>query len=145
MNTKLFSILPQIFFNSLISKYKEQYVDCILLLFNTYKTEFSYGSLDREIAVKILINYFEQTNIEIEFDDDDIIPKNPLDKANGVLKILKDSGWIDYEQQLNRQVNILLFDYALPFIESMNQVIKNEETETLFAECNSKNERKCNN
>ena len=30
-------------------------------MFNTYKTEFSYGSLDREIAVKILINYFEQT------------------------------------------------------------------------------------
>lgn len=129
MNTKLFSILPQNFFSPLISKYKEQYVDCILLLFNTYKTEFSYGSLDREIAVKILINYFEQTNTEIEFEDEDIVPKTARDKANGVLKVLKECGWIDYEQQLNRQVNILLFDYALPFIESMNQVIKNEETE----------------
>lgn len=129
MNTKLFSIVPFNFFVPLTSKYRDQYVDCILLLFNTYKTEFSYGNLDREIAVKILINYFDQTNMEIEFEEGDAIPRNSRDKANGVLKMLKDCGWIDYEQQLNRQVNIVLFDYALPFIEGMNQVIKEDETE----------------
>ena len=39
----LFGILPEDFFKPLTSKYRRQYADCILIIFNTFKPEISYG------------------------------------------------------------------------------------------------------
>ena len=40
----LFSILASDFFKPLNSKYKDQYADCLLTIYNSYKREISYFS-----------------------------------------------------------------------------------------------------
>ena len=62
------------------------------------------------------------------FDDATYI-SDARDKANGVIAMLKSCGWIEYEQETNHQLNVVLYEYAIPIIESMNRVIREEEAE----------------
>lgn len=64
----VFEILSPDFFKPLTSKYKTEYADCILLLFNSLKPEISYG-VNRELVVKVLTEYFELDEEEMTFDD----------------------------------------------------------------------------
>lgn len=64
----LFHVLPEDFFKPLTSKYKTEYADCILLIFNSFKPEISYG-VNREIVVKVLEGYFEADDNEMTFDE----------------------------------------------------------------------------
>ncbi len=124
----LFQILPVDFFKPLTSKYRQVYADCILLIFNTFKPEISYG-VNREIVVKALTDYFEVDDMEMTFDDEETFIKDAREKANAIIASLKSCGWIEYEQEKNHQLNVVLFEYAVPIIESMNKVIQEEETE----------------
>lgn len=124
----LFSILPQEFFKPLTSKYKSNYIDCILILYRTYKTELSFG-VDKDVIVAALENYFDnESNTEMVFDDEEIV-KDSRDKANVVLRVLKSCGWIEEEQSNDYRIKVNLFDYAVTIIESFNKIIKNEEME----------------
>ncbi len=123
----LFQIIPEEFFRPLSSKNKKEYADCILILFNSFKPEISYG-VNRDIVVNKLEQYFEYNEGEMSFDDDTVVT-NAREKANGVIQYLKKCGWIEYEQEKNHQINVVLFEYAVPFIESMNKAIHEEETE----------------
>ncbi len=127
MAKNLFDIVSGDFFKPLTSKYKRMYSDTIMLIFNTFKPEISYG-VNREIVVKVLNDYFDVDDDEITFDDE-IYVSDPKEKANGVIKQLKNCGWIEYEQVENHQLNVVLFEHAVPVIESMNRIIKEEETE----------------
>ncbi len=124
----LFNILPEDFFKPLTSKYRREYADCIMLLFNTFKAEISYG-VNREVVIRALTAYFESDDIEMIFNDEEPAVRDAREKANGVVAMLKSCGWIEYEQDTDHQINIVLFEYAVPVIESMNTLIKNEETE----------------
>lgn len=124
----LFEVLPSDFFKPLTSKYKHIYADCILLMFNSFKPEISYG-VNREIIVKTFTDYFEVDDREMSFDDEAHSTSDARDKANGIILSLKNCGWIEYEQETNHQLNVVLFEYAVPIIESLNKVIKEEETE----------------
>ena len=66
----LFHVLPADFFKPLTSKYKVEYADCILLIFNSFKPEISYG-VNREIVVKVLEGYFETDDNEIDTNEED--------------------------------------------------------------------------
>lgn len=123
----LFQILPAQFFKPLTSKYRREYADCIMLLLNSFKPEISYG-VNREIVVRVLSDYFEADDSEMTFDDETYI-RDAREKANGVIAMLKSCGWIEYEQETNHQLNVVLYDYAIPIIESMNRVIREEEAE----------------
>lgn len=123
----LFQVLPEDFFKPLTSKYRRQYADCILLLFNSLKPEISYG-VNREIVVKVLEEYFEVDDIEMSFDEQTYL-KDARDKANAVIASLKVCGWLEYEQGKNHQLNVVLYEYAIPVIESMNKIIREEEAE----------------
>ena len=124
----LFQILPSDFFKPLTSKYRQVFADCILLIFNTFKPEISYG-VNREIVVKALTEYFEVDDMEMTFDDEGTFIKDAREKANAVIASLKLCGWIEYEQERNHQLNVVLYEYAVPIIESMNKVIQEEEAE----------------
>lgn len=124
----LFDILPTDFFKPLTSKYRQEYADCIMLLLNSFKPEISYG-VNREIVVKALTDYFEADDVEMTFDDETTYVSDARDKANGVIAMLRSCGWIEYEQEMNHQLNVVLYEYAIPVIESMNRVIKEEEAE----------------
>ena len=125
----LFNIISEEFFKPLTSKYKTTYIDCLRLIYNTYKTELSFG-VDKEIIILELENYFDNgSNTEMVFDEDEEIAKDSRSKANGILRRLKDSGWIEYEVSNDYKVKVNLFDYAATMIESFNKIIKNEEME----------------
>lgn len=127
MAKNLFEILPADFYKPLTSKYRRMYADTILLIFNTFKPEISYG-VNREVVVSALLDYFELDDDEISFDDENYV-SDARDKANGVIAQLKAAGWLEYEQVDNHQLNVVMFEYAIPIIESMNRVIREEETE----------------
>ena len=124
---QLFDILPPQFFRPLTSKYRREYADCIMLLLNSFKPEISYG-VNREIVARVLSDYFEADDSEMTFDDETYI-RDAREKANGVIAMLKSCGWIEYEQETNHQLNVVLYEYAIPIIESMNRVIREEEAE----------------
>lgn len=124
----LFSILPENFFKPFTSKYQQEYADCILLLFHAFKPEISYG-VNRSIVVKALTEYFELDDVEMTFDDEATYVSDAREKANGVIAMLKNCGWLEYEQETNHQLNVVLCEYAVPIIESMSRIIKDEETE----------------
>ncbi len=123
----LFDILPADFFKPLTSKYRREYADCIMRLFNAFKPEISYG-VNRDIVVKELTDYFEADDTEMSFDDEVYI-SDAREKANGVIAVLKKCGWIEYEQETNHQINVILCEYAIPVIDSMNRIIREEEAE----------------
>lgn len=111
------------------SKYKITYVDCLRLIYSTYKTELSFG-VDKEVILSELENYFDrESSSEMVFDEDEEIAKDSRSKANGILRRLKDSGWIEYEMSNDYRVKVNLIDYAATMIESFNKIIKNEEME----------------
>ena len=124
----LFSVLPKDFFKPLNSKYKDQYADCLLAIFNSYKTEISYG-VEREAVVSTLTDYFNTRTDDISFDDDNSFEKDSRSKSQKTINYLKDCGWLDFEEEKNYQQNVVLTEQAVPFIRTMNDVIKNEETE----------------
>lgn len=122
----LFNIIPDDFFKPLASKYKSTYIDCLSLIYNTYKSELSFG-VDKEIIVTELENYFDnESTAEMVFDEDNEIAKDSRSKANAILRRLKESGWIEHELSNDFRVKVNLFDYAATVIESFNKIIKNE-------------------
>lgn len=123
----LFQVLPADFFKPFTSKYRIEYADCILLIFNTFKPEISYG-VNREIVVKVLEEYFEADDNEMTFDEQTYI-RDARGKANAIIASLKSCGWIEYEQEKNHQLNVVLYEYAIPVVESMNRIIREEEAE----------------
>jgi hypothetical protein len=125
----LFNIISEDFFKPLTSKYKATYIDCIRLIYNTYKTELSFG-VDKEVILAELESYFEnQSSEDMIFDDNEEVAKDSRAKANAILRNLKESGWIEYEVSNDYRVKINLYDYAATMIESFNKILKNEEME----------------
>ncbi len=126
----LFQIVPEDFFKPLTSKYKTTYIDCLRLIYNTYKTELSFG-VDKEIIIAKLEHYFDsEAAAEMVFDEDDHeVARDSRAKANAIIRRLKDSGWIEYELANDFKVKVNLFDYAATMIESFNKIIRNEELE----------------
>ncbi len=124
----LFSIIPPDFFKPLNSKYKNQYADCLLSIYNSYRSEISYG-VDREAIVSTLTDYFNNRTDAISFDDDISFEKDSRSKAQKTINFLKDCGWLDFEEEKNYQQNVVLTEYAVPFIRTMHDVIREEETE----------------
>lgn len=125
----LFNIVSEDFFKPLTSKYKTTYIDCIRLIYNTYKTELSFG-VDKEVILAELEHYFDdQSSEDMVFDEDEEVAKDSRAKANAILRRLKDSGWLEYEVSNDYKVKVNLFDYTATIIESFNKIIKNEEME----------------
>ena len=123
----LFDILPVDFFKPLTSKYRQEYADCIMRLFNAFKPEISYG-VNRDIVIKELTDYFEADDTEMSFDDE-VYVSDAREKANGVIATLKKCGWIEYEQETNHQIYVILREYTIPVIDSMNRIVREEEAE----------------
>lgn len=129
IDINLFNIMPEDFFRPLTSKYKATYIDCLRLIYNTYKTELSFG-VDKEVIVTELINYFDnEFPDEMVFEMDGEVAKDSRSKASQTLRSLKDCGWVEYEVSNDYKVKVNLFDYAATMIESFNKIIKNEEME----------------
>lgn len=124
---RLFEIIPSDFFKPLTSIYKQEYSDCILMLYEHFKTEISYG-VDREVVLKLFMDYFELDDTEMSFDDGENT-SDARDKANHVIRVFKECGWLEYENIQNHRLNIVLNEYSLPVIEGLVKIRKEDETE----------------
>ena len=124
----LFSVIPVDFFKPLNSVYKEQMADCLLLIYNSYKSEISYG-VDRESIVLTLTDYFSSQKEDISFNDGQSFVKEARSKAQETINYLNRCGWLDFEEEKNYQQNVVLTEYAIPFMRTMVDVIKNQEVE----------------
>ena len=124
----IFSVVPQNFFNPLASPNKEVYADCILSIYNAYKSELSYG-VNKENIISTLTNYFDSLQTEVTFAEDANDEKDSRSKALWTVNYLRDCGWLDIESEKNYQFNVVLREYAIPFIRTMIETIKSEETE----------------
>ena len=79
----LFQVLPEYFFKPLTSKYRKEYADCIMLIFNTFKPEISYG-VNREVVVRTLEDY---RNIKIFLYHIDVDKEILIETVNKILII----------------------------------------------------------
>ena len=92
----LFDIVGSDFFKALTGKYQNIFMDCLEIIYSTYRTELSYG-VDREIIIAQLTNYFEQSSSDdIQFEEEQDVFRDARSKANEFLRKLKGYGWIEY-------------------------------------------------
>ncbi|MFT7560936.1 MAG: DNA-binding MarR family transcriptional regulator, partial [Flavobacteriales bacterium] len=101
------------FFKPLTSKYREQIVQCLCLLYQRqYSALADYGqSLKREQLMEVFEEALARTKNQV-FDDLDEAEqrfKNHREHASWVLKSLIDAGWIE------RQVDTATFQSSYPF------------------------------
>lgn len=90
----IFNILGNDFFKALTGKYQNIFIDCLEIIYSSYRTELSYG-VDRDNLVAQLCDYFERTSSDdIQFDDDQDVFRDSRSKANEFLRKLKGYGWI---------------------------------------------------
>lgn len=126
----LFEIVPVELFKPLTSKHKKIYVECLQLIYNTYKNELSFG-VDKEVLLTELEQYFdEMSQDELIFDEDDNeVASDSRGKANAILRRLKSSGWIDFEEANDFRTIVNLYDYAVTVIEAFNKIMVRDELE----------------
>jgi hypothetical protein len=100
------------FFKPLTSKYREQIVQCLRLLYQRqYSAAADYGqSLKREQVIEIFEEALAQSKHQV-FDDTEEEQrfKNHREQSNWVLKTLIESGWVE------RQVDTATFQSTFPF------------------------------
>ncbi|HHT97102.1 MAG TPA: hypothetical protein GXZ90_04310 [Clostridiales bacterium] len=126
---QLFQLVSDDFFKPLTGKYKHIYIDCLEIIYNTYKTELSFG-VDKEVIMSKLVEYFDEVSTEeMVFEEDDQSISNSREKANRILRTLKNCNWIEDEVANDYLVRVNLFDHAATIIESFQKIIKNEEME----------------
>lgn len=125
----VFEIVGESFFKPLTSQFKRLYLDCLTIIYDSYRSELAYG-IDREILVSKLTDYFESSNIsDIEFDDETEILRDSRAKANMFLRKLKDFGWVEYEISNNQTAKVVMPDYAVTVMQTLLDISNPREME----------------
>ena len=124
-----FTIVGDNFFKPLTSYYKSIYLECLRIIYDSYRTELSYG-IDRELLVLRLTNYFDGLNItDIQFDDETDTLSDSRAKASRFLRELLDCGWVEYETGLDQRIKVVMPSYAISVIRNLESIIAGKETE----------------
>lgn len=125
----LFGIVGEGFFKPLTSQYKTVYFDCMTIIYNTYRSELSYGA-EREVLVGKLTEYFDNSGIsDIQFEDEPETLRDSRAKATEFLRKLKSYGWIEYEISNNQTQRIIMPDYSVTLIQTFINIASNNEIE----------------
>lgn len=126
---KLFQVVPENFFRPLTSKYREMYLDCLEVIYNSAKLEYSFG-VDKEQVLSELEQYFDDSTLDdILFDDEVEVSIDSRSKANSALRHLRATGWIDIERESNFSEKVNLYDYSISMLETFNRISRQEEIE----------------
>ena len=125
----LFDITGEKLFRPLTGPYKSIYFDCLTIIYNSFRFELSYG-VDRENLMAKLIDYFDRADeTEIAFDDEEEVLRDSRTKATTFLRKLRDYGWIEYEIEQNQKPKIVMPDYAVTIIQSLQKIANPREME----------------
>ena len=125
----IFDVAGENFFKPLTSQFKILYLDCLTIIYDSYRSELSYG-IDREILVSKLSDYFERSNIsDIEFEDEAEVLKDSRMKATTFLRKLKDFGWVEYEISNNQMARVIMPDHAVTIVKTFLDISNPKEME----------------
>ena len=125
----LFSIVGENFFNPLTGYYKTIYLDCLRIIYDSYRTELSYG-IDRELLIIRLANYFDNLNIsELQFEDEEDTIIDSRQKASSILRRLLAYKWVEYETGTDQKIKVIMPSYAISVIRNLETIISGRETE----------------
>ncbi|QVK18883.1 hypothetical protein KHQ81_04000 [Mycoplasmatota bacterium] len=123
MNThQIYEILPEHFFSVLACTNQVEYADCLFLMFHYLGKGNSFGG-KKESIIELLSTYFNQSN-----NDNKQIPR---EKAIGVLRRLRQCGWIFEEEDANYEVIVNFTSYAIPLLKTLSDLKKSEALEYL--------------
>ena len=125
----LFSIVGDNFFKPLTSLYKSIYLSCLHIIYDSYRTELSYG-IDREILIQKLTFYFDNLNIsEIRFEDEAETISDSRNKASSFLRKLIEYGWVEYETGPDQRIKVVMPAHAVSVIRNLEAIESGKETE----------------
>lgn len=127
---KFYQVVHPDLFKPLTSKYKETFLDCLLIIYKTYRNEMSFG-VDREVVVAEIERYYEMASVgDMIFDDEEEeVISDARSQATMTIRKLKECGWIEYEQGHDYSVRINMFDYASTMLDTFEKIIRDDEME----------------
>ncbi|WP_026391878.1 Wadjet anti-phage system protein JetA family protein [Haploplasma modicum] len=133
----LFDKLNPNFFSILSSPNKRMYVDCLFIIYNAVDSIEESFQGDREYVVSRLVDYFDDIALE-EFVDvtENNKPNTSRQKANYVINVLKNNGWIGEEELGDYKISLNLFDYSIKTISLLDDIVnarQDEYTGEIFA------------
>ena len=124
-----FSIVKADLFKPLTSKYKETFLECLLIIYRTYRDEMSFG-VDKDVVVAEIERYFEMAKMEeLVFEEEEEVASDARSQANAVIRKLRECGWIEYEQGQDYSVRVNLLDYASTLLDTFEKIISDDEME----------------
>jgi hypothetical protein len=125
----IFNIIPENFFVPLGSKNRAIYADCIFIIFQSLKNSLSFG-LEKEILIQNLTCYFEDhIEEELIFSEENEEVSDSREKANLIIRKLRDYGWLEVETDNNYVQRVNFNDYSVKIIEALDKIINNEKLE----------------
>ncbi|MDD3796809.1 MAG: DUF5716 family protein [Lachnospiraceae bacterium] len=127
LSSPLFDIIPPKFFSPLSSPNRLVYWDCIHKLFSVMDTQLSFG-IEREILADELQFYFEQ-NQAAEFEEAELAAADPRKKANEMLRLLENFGWIEVETDKSYVQRVNFYDYAVNIIKTLLEISDGKKVE----------------
>ena len=125
----IFSVVGNDFFKAFTGKYQAVFADCLEIIYNSYRTELSYG-IEREFLLIQLTDYFEKNSLsEIMFDNESEIFSDSQAKASEFLRKLKKYGWIECEYGSDQKERIVMPNYSVMMMQVLNEISKDKEIE----------------
>jgi len=126
----LFDKIHPNFFNVLSSPNKRMYLDCIFIIYNSVDSIEESFQGDREFVVQRLIDYFDDLADEEILDaSEEEKTSTSRQKANYVINVLKQNGWIGEEELGDYKTSINLFDYSIRIINLLDDIKHSRQEE----------------
>ncbi|MBR7085506.1 MAG: hypothetical protein IKI37_10090 [Oscillospiraceae bacterium] len=125
----IFPVVGNDFFKAFTGKYQSVFADCLEIIYNSYRTELSYG-IEKETLLIQLTDYFEKSNVtEIRFDDETETFSDSRTKASEFLRKLKKYGWIEGEFGRDRKERIIMPNHSVIMMQALSEISKDKEME----------------
>ena len=126
----LFQVVGENYFKILSGKYKQQMLDCLELIYQSYQIDmYSYG-VEKEIVVGKLTDYFNEQSVEdVSFDEDGESAHTAREKALLFIRKLKSAGWIQDEIQSNGVVFVNMPKYSVDMMRTLSAITEKKEIE----------------
>lgn len=125
----LFNIISDDYFKALTGRYKQIFADCLEIIYNSYRTELSYG-IDKESLVMQITDYFDNNiDTSIQLEDEDEVLNDSRAKALAFLRKLRGYGWIESEFGSNGREKIVMPDHSVTMMQAMISVSEVKEME----------------
>ena len=126
---ELFNVVGDNFFKPLTSLYKNIYLQCLEIIYKSYRTELSYG-LDREILINKLSYFFDDLAVsEIQFDDSEEVITDSQNKASSFLRKLYDYGWLSYESGYDQRRKVIMPNHVITILRTIEAIESGKEME----------------